>query len=76
MRPNVLKLLRQETVSRAEWQDLFWSVHSVCIWDEKGASKVHQALQEDILDFIKQAQAVFQLGKKLLKSCWIFRSLL
>ncbi|ELT89017.1 hypothetical protein CAPTEDRAFT_219953 [Capitella teleta] len=61
MRPTVLKLLRQETVSRAEWQDLFWLVHlqtdAVCLWDEKGASKVHQALQEDILDFIKQAQA-------------------
>ena len=24
MRPTVLKLLRQEHVSRAEWQDLFW----------------------------------------------------
>ncbi len=24
MRPTVLKLLRQETVTRAEWQDLFW----------------------------------------------------
>ena len=34
------------------------SVHSVCLWDEKGANKVHQALHEDILDFIKQAQAV------------------
>ena len=34
------------------------SVHSVCLWDEKGANKVHQALHEDIIDFIKQAQAV------------------
>jgi len=57
MRPTVLKLLRQEHVSRAEWQDLFWSVHSVCLWDDKGPTKVHQALQEDILSFIKQAQA-------------------
>ncbi|XP_074660838.1 cullin-5-like isoform X2 [Tubulanus polymorphus] len=57
MRPTVLKLLRQETVTRPEWQDLFWAVHSVCLWDDKGASKVHTALQSDILDFIKQAQA-------------------
>ncbi|KAK2185672.1 hypothetical protein NP493_226g00009 [Ridgeia piscesae] len=57
MRPTVLKLLRQEPVTRAEWQDLFWSVHSVCLWDEKGAPKVHQRLQEDILDFITQAQS-------------------
>lgn len=56
MRPSILKLLRQEPVSRSEWQDLFWSVHSVCLWDEKGSPKVYQALQEDILSFIKQAQ--------------------
>ncbi|XP_013403500.1 cullin-5-like [Lingula anatina] len=56
MRPTVLKLLRQEPVTRAEWQDLFWSVHSVCLWDDKGPNKVHEALQTDILEFIKQAQ--------------------
>lgn len=56
MRPSVLKLLHQENVSHTEWQDLFWTVHSVCIWDDKGPQKVHQALQDDILDFIKHAQ--------------------
>ncbi|ESO09577.1 hypothetical protein HELRODRAFT_97655 [Helobdella robusta] len=56
MRPTVLKLLHQEPVTREEWQDLFWSVHSVCLWDEKGASKVHKALHDDILWFIKGAQ--------------------
>jgi len=34
----VLKLLRQDTVSQREWQDLFFGVHFVCLWDEKGAS--------------------------------------
>ena len=58
MRPTVLKLLRQECVSRAEWQDLFWAVHKVCLWDEKGPPKVQKALQDDILDFISHAQAV------------------
>lgn len=58
MRPTILKLLRQEHVSRSAWQDLFWSVHYVCVWDDKGPHKVYKALQEDILDFIKQAQAV------------------
>ncbi|XP_022241285.1 cullin-5-like isoform X2 [Limulus polyphemus] len=57
MRPTILKLLRQEHVSRNEWQDLFWSVHSVCLWDDKGPPKVYGALQEDILDFIRQAQS-------------------
>lgn len=30
----------------------------MCLWDDKGPAKIHQALKEDILDFIKQAQAV------------------
>lgn len=46
MRPTILKLLRQEAVNRAEWHDLFWLVHSVCLWDEKGAPKVYNALRE------------------------------
>jgi cullin 5 len=56
MRPVVLKLLKQESVSQAEWQDLFYAVYSVCLWDEKGASKIHDCLQEDIVAFIRQAQ--------------------
>lgn len=56
MRPTILKLLRQETVTRSEWHDLFWLVHSVCLWDEKGPPKVYGALRDDILEFIKQAQ--------------------
>uniref|UniRef100_A0A3B4XE54 Cullin-5 n=1 Tax=Seriola lalandi dorsalis TaxID=1841481 RepID=A0A3B4XE54_SERLL len=50
MRPIVLKLLRQEILSALD-------VHAVCLWDDKGPAKIHQALKEDILDFIKQAQA-------------------
>ncbi|KAH3739397.1 hypothetical protein DPMN_046049 [Dreissena polymorpha] len=56
MRPSVLKLLRQEPVTRSEWHDLFWAVHSVCLWDDKGPHKVYEALQYDILEFIKHAQ--------------------
>ena len=40
MRPTILKLLRQEAVTRAEWHDLFWLVHSVCLWDDKVSSAV------------------------------------
>ena len=47
---------KQEAVSRVEWHDLFWLVHSVCLWDDKGPPKVYSALREDILEFIKQAQ--------------------
>ncbi|XP_011306021.1 cullin-5 [Fopius arisanus] len=56
MRPIILKLLKQEPVTQAEWQDLFYSVHLVCMWDEKGAPKMKDALKEDIMDFIQQAQ--------------------
>lgn len=56
MRPIVLKVLKQETVSQSEWQDLFYGVHLVCLWDEKGATKIYDCLQEDIVAFIKQAQ--------------------
>lgn len=57
MRPIILKLLKQEPVTQGEWQDLFYSVH-VCLWDDKGPPKLRDALQEDIMDFIKQAQLV------------------
>lgn len=56
MRPIVLKLLQQESVSQAEWQDLFYAVHLVCLWDEKGPIKIRDALHEDIVAFIKDAQ--------------------
>ncbi|XP_039288554.1 cullin-5 [Nilaparvata lugens] len=56
MRPIILKLLQQEPVTHNEWQDLFYSVHVVCLWDEKGPLKVKDALKEDIMDFIKRAQ--------------------
>ncbi|XP_012514580.1 PREDICTED: cullin-5 [Propithecus coquereli] len=58
MRPIVLKLLRQESVTKQQWFDLFSDVHAVCLWDDKGPAKIHQALKEDILEFIKQAQAL------------------
>ena len=41
MRPTILKLLRQEAVTRAEWHDLFWLVHSVCLWDDKVTLDCH-----------------------------------
>ena len=50
MRPTILKLLRQETVTRGEWHDLFWLVHSVCLWDEKGPPKVYSALRDVSFD--------------------------
>lgn len=56
MRPVVHKLLHQESVSKKEWHDLFGDVHMVCLWDDKGCFKIHQALKHDILDFILGVQ--------------------
>ena len=33
-------------------------VHSVCLWDEKGAQKVNDNLKEDIVNFIKLTKEV------------------
>lgn len=56
MRPTILKLLHQDSITRNEWQGLFWDIHAVCLWDERGPSKLYAALQEDILEFISIAQ--------------------
>lgn len=56
LRPTVLKLLKQESVSKAEWQDLFYGVHLICLWVEKGGTRIYECLQEDISAYIKQAQ--------------------
>ncbi|CAB3371839.1 Hypothetical predicted protein [Cloeon dipterum] len=56
MRPTILKLLNQESVSQPEYHDLFYNVYAVCQWDDKGTIKIKDALQEDIIEFIKKAQ--------------------
>lgn len=56
MEPVVLKLLQQEPVDQSEWQNLFYDVHAICLWDEKGPAKIFDCLQQDIVAFIKQAQ--------------------
>ncbi|XP_021958442.1 cullin-5 [Folsomia candida] len=56
MQPSIVKLLRQEPVNKSEWHDLFYTVHTVCMWDEKAAQKIFKALQDNIADFIRQAQ--------------------
>lgn len=61
MRPIVLKVLKQETVTQAEWQDLFYGVHLVCLWDEKGATKIYECLQEDIVAFINVSRSAYAI---------------
>jgi len=63
MRPVVVKLLNQEPVTQNEWQELFYAVHLVCLWDEQGPSKMRQTLKTDIMEFIKKAQQVRIISK-------------
>lgn len=72
MRPIILKLLQQEPVTQNEWQDLFYSVHLVCLWDEKGPPKVKDALRDDIMDFIQRAQTVCTYCSKFAKILTIY----
>ena len=74
MRPVVLKLLRQQHVSRDEWQDLFWyaeylvfpmtyyfiirDVHLVTSWDNKGPVKIQKALEVEFDSFISGVKDV------------------
>jgi Cullin family len=41
----------------SEWQGLFYAVHSLCLWDEKGPKKIRDGLEDLIVAFIKQAQS-------------------
>lgn len=61
MRPTVLKVLKQEPVSQSEWQELFYGVHLICLWDEKGAIKIYDCLQEDIVAFIDVISSISHL---------------
>lgn len=56
LRPTVLKLLEQKSVSKTEWHDLFYGVHLICLWDEKDRTRIYECLQDDITAYIKEAQ--------------------
>ena len=67
MRPTIFKVLRRESVSPAEWQQLIVLVE-VCLKDKNSHEKMYKALQDDILEFTKQAQTV-SCNYSLLKLC-------
>lgn len=54
----VLKILKKKLMFLKKFTFFFSAVHSVCLWDDKGPQKMYKALQDDILDFIRHAQAV------------------
>lgn len=73
LRPTVLKLLRQESVSKTEWHDLFYGVHLICLWVDKGGTKIYDCLQEDIKSYIKHAELniMGQRGEHALLNAYI-----
>lgn len=58
MKPVVHKMLKQEPVTKDQWQDLFYAVHLVCLWDDQGPYKIRQLLQSDITQYLNQIQQV------------------
>lgn len=58
MRPIVVKILKQNPVSKGEWQDLFWDVHKVTQWDDKGVMKIFDALKSEVTEYITDVQKV------------------
>lgn len=66
----VLKILKKKLKFFKKIYFFFSAVHSVCLWDDKGPQKMYKALQDDILDFIRHAQAVSAFFKTFfLQSC-------
>ena len=58
MKPIVIKILKQKGVTKAEWQDLFWDVHKVTQWDEKGVMKIFEALKSVVSEYINEVQRI------------------
>lgn len=56
MRPIVVKILKQKGVTKGEWQDLFWDVHKVTNWDDKGIPKIFEALRFEVTAYISDIQ--------------------
>ncbi|CAD6195381.1 unnamed protein product [Caenorhabditis auriculariae] len=54
--PTVLALLNQTRVTPTEWQDLFLSVYKIHSWVEDGEEKVREALSEDIVRYVAEAE--------------------
>ena len=46
MKPVVGQLLKQEDVSKGDWQQLFWDAYAAVLWDEEGSSMLQEALTE------------------------------
>ncbi|KAF6038016.1 Cul5 [Bugula neritina] len=57
VKPILLKLLKQDDVSHAQWFELFTTVHKICSWDDESHHKIHQALHDDIKSFVDEAES-------------------
>eukprot|EP00118_Oscarella_pearsei_P008730 m.46496 g.46496 ORF g.46496 m.46496 type:complete len:786 (+) comp33701_c0_seq2:3-2360(+) len=57
MKPSTKRLLLQQSVTKKEWQDLFWEVHGVTSWDERGSQKIYESLKSMIQDFVKDVHS-------------------
>ncbi|CAK9295071.1 unnamed protein product [Gordionus sp. m RMFG-2023] len=59
---SILKFLKQEKITQNEWQDLFWIVHSICLWEECGAFKLLNALLTTIRNYLTVSHLTLDEG--------------
>ncbi|VDM96638.1 unnamed protein product [Thelazia callipaeda] len=53
---TVISLLNRKSVSKAQWQELFATVHRICSWIEGGCDMVQRELQLEVHNYILSAE--------------------
>ncbi len=67
-----MRLLKQESVKRTEWFNLFSDIHHICLWDEESVPRMKEELELNILAFIRTVQDVRFLFDGILNSQKLF----
>lgn len=50
------RLLNNQTINKAEWQDLFCDVYKICSWDPKGSEKLLRAIRDAITSMLRDTK--------------------
>lgn len=58
MKPIVIKILYEESVTHREWQDLFFLSYIVCLWDQYGTKKMKDALEKVMKEYTHKIKKV------------------
>lgn len=59
--PLVRRMFTEGGISKSEWQDIFWHVHSMCVWDISQGLALQEKLEEIFRAYIdKEKQFIFK----------------